>query len=256
MKLDSSVVVITGGASGLGAATARLLAAVGATVVLADVQDGPGSALASELRGSARFVHTDVTSEESVEAVVRGVVEEFGRLDVLVSCAGIGGARKILGREGPHDLATFQRVLNINLVGTFIALRAAASAMSRNEPGPDGERGVVVCTASAAAFEGQIGQVAYAASKAGIVGLVLPAARELARQGIRVMAIAPGLFETPMLVGKRDAEIVSGMAAQVPFPARLGRPSEYAALAKHIIENTMLNGTVIRLDGALRMAAR
>jgi NAD(P)-dependent dehydrogenase (short-subunit alcohol dehydrogenase family) len=214
-----------------------------------------GEAVAAELGQSARFVKTDVTAEESVQNAVNAALETFGNLHGAINCAGIAIAERVLGKSGPHDLARFSQVIQVNLIGTFNVIRLTAAAMSQNEPALSGERGVIVNTASVAAFDGQIGQAAYSASKGGIVGMTLPLAREFARYGIRVMTIAPGIFNTPMLAGLPEAAQQS-LAQQVPFPSRLGRPSEYAALVKHIVENEMLNGEVIRLDGAIRMAPR
>ncbi len=254
MKIENSIFVVTGGASGLGAGTARMLVEAGGKVILADLQREAGEQLAAELGASARFVETDVSSEESAKAAIDMAVSVFGELNGLVNCAGIAPAEKVLGKEGAiHRLATFQRVINVNLVGSFNMTRLAADAMSRAEPNTAGERGVIVNTASVAAFDGQIGQSAYAASKGGVVAMTLPIARELARSGIRVMTIAPGIFETPMLLGM-PAEVQDALGKMVPFPSRLGKPAEYAALVRHIMENSMLNGEVIRLDGAIRMA--
>ncbi len=255
MKVRDSTFLITGGASGLGEATARRLVAAGARVAIADVNRERGERLAEELGASARFASTDVTDEAAVRAAVGAAVEAFGRLDGAVSCAGVGDPAKVLGKQGPHPLALFEKVVRINLIGTFNVLRLAAERMAANEPDAEGERGVIVNTASVAAFEGQIGQAAYSASKGGVVGLTLPAARELARHGIRVVTLAPGLFDTPLLAGLPEAARVS-LGEQVPFPPRLGRPDEYAALALHVIENPMLNGEVIRLDGAIRLAPK
>jgi NAD(P)-dependent dehydrogenase (short-subunit alcohol dehydrogenase family) len=255
MQIKDKVFVVTGGGSGLGAAVARQIVAEGGKVVIADVNVAAGEAVAAELGAAARFVACDVTSDEQGQAAIACALDDFGHLNGLVNCAGVAPGEKILGREGPHHLASFAKAVNINLVGSFNMLRLAAAAIAREEPGVDGERGVIVNTASVAAYDGQIGQVAYAASKAGIVGLTLPAARELARYGIRVVTIAPGIFETPMMAGMPQ-EVQESLGKSVPFPSRLGRPAEYAALVKHICENTMLNGEVIRLDGALRMGAR
>jgi NAD(P)-dependent dehydrogenase (short-subunit alcohol dehydrogenase family) len=255
MEIKNSSVIVTGGASGLGAATARRLRGLGAKVVIADLLTEAGEALAGELGDGALFSPTDVTSEASVVRTVQLAVERHSGLQILVNCAGIGGAMKILGKEGPHDLGHYSKIIQVNLIGTFNMLRLSAQAMAAGAPGAGGERGVIVNTASAAAFEGQIGQAAYASSKGGIVGLTLPAARELARHGIRVVAIAPGLFDTPMLARVPEAAKAS-LGEQVPFPSRLGRPEEYAALVQHIVENPMLNGEVIRLDGALRMGPK
>lgn len=243
--------LITGGASGLGAATARALAAAGARVALLDLADA--SALAAELSGIA--ISCDVANPESAEAAIAKAAEAHGPARILVNCAGIGTAGRILGRDGPIPLAAYEKVIRVNLIGSFNMLRLATDAMSRLDPLEDGERGIVINTASVAAFDGQVGQAAYASSKAGIVGLTLPAARELARFGIRVMTIAPGLFLTPMMQSL-PADIQASLGASVPYPPRLGAPEEYAALALHIIQNRMLNGETIRLDGALRMAPR
>jgi NAD(P)-dependent dehydrogenase (short-subunit alcohol dehydrogenase family) len=253
MRIAGSTFLVSGGASGLGAACARTLAAAGGNVVIADLNADAGQRLAVEL--GARFAPADVTDEVSVRAAVGLAVSSFGALHGAVACAGIAVAERILGKSGPHPLAAFAKVVTVNLVGTFNLLRLAAEAMAKNEAGPDGERGVVVMTASVAAFEGQVGQAAYAASKGGVAALTLPAARELARVGVRVASIAPGTFDTPLLAGLPEAARQS-LAQQVPFPPRLGRPDEFAALVRHIIENEMLNGCVLRLDGALRMGAK
>lgn len=252
MQLENKGVLVTGGASGLGAACVRLLTQAGAKAVIADLNSETGNALAKELGDSTLFVQTNVTDEESVQAAVQTAVKKFGNLSVALNCAGIGVAEKVLGKNGPSSLASFNKVIQVNLVGTFNTIRLASAAMVNNSPNEDGERGVIINTASIAAFEGQIGQAAYSASKGGVVGMTLPIARELARYGIRVMTIAPGIFDTPILVGLSEQARIS-LGQQVPFPPRLGRPSEYAALAKHIIENEMLNGEVIRIDGAIRM---
>ena len=255
MDLKNKGVLVSGGASGLGAACVRLLTEAGAKVVVADLNAEVGQALAHEIGGDTRFVSTNVTDEESVKAAVGAVVEAFGGIYVAINCAGIGVADKVIGRDGPHSLSTFNKVIQVNLIGTFNVIRLAAAAMQQNEPSEGGERGVIVNTASVAAFDGQIGQAAYSASKGGVVGMTLPIARELARYGIRVMTIAPGIFDTPMLAGLPEPARQS-LGQQVPFPPRLGQPREYAMLARHIIENEMLNGEVIRLDGAIRMAPR
>jgi NAD(P)-dependent dehydrogenase (short-subunit alcohol dehydrogenase family) len=255
MKIQDSVFLVTGGSSGLGAGCVRRFVANGGRVVIADIKEEEGEELAAELGEVVRFVKTDVTSEESVKLAVETAVTEFGGLNGAVNCAGIGYAAKVLSRRGLHDLAHFARVLTVNVVGTFNVIRLAADVMSQLEPNQDGERGVIVNTASVAAFDGQIGQAAYSASKGGVVGMTLPIARELAGHGIRVMTIAPGIFDTPMLAGLPEKARES-LGQQVPFPPRLGQPAEYAALAQHIIENVMLNGEVIRLDGAIRMAPR
>jgi NAD(P)-dependent dehydrogenase (short-subunit alcohol dehydrogenase family) len=239
----------------LGAACVRMLAAAGANVVIADVNREAGAALAAEVGTTARFVATDVTDEASVAAAVDTALQAFGGLHGSVQCAGVALAEKVLGKAGPNPLAMFTRVIQVNLIGTFNVLRFAAAAMARNEPSSGGERGVIVNTASVAAFDGQVGQAAYAASKGGVVSLTLPLAREFARIGVRVVAIAPGIFDTPLLAGLPEAARAS-LAQQVPFPPRLGRPDEFAALVRHVIDNEMLNGEVIRLDGALRMAPK
>ena len=253
MNLDGVGTIVAGGASGLGAATARALTERGARVAIADLNEDAANALADEL-GSVAF-KADVTVEEEVEAAVEGAVETFGGIRFAVSCAGVGWAERTVGKNGPANLQPFETVVRINLIGTFNVLRLSAAAMSQNEPGEDGERGAVVMTASIAAFDGQIGQTAYSASKGGIVGLTLPAARDLARQGIRVCTIAPGTFDTPLLAALPE-ESRQALGQQIPFPSRLGKPDEFAALACHVAENPMLNGETIRLDGALRMPPR
>ena len=255
MRIEDSVFLVTGGGSGLGAATARALAAAGGRVVIADVNADAGAQVAGELGPRARFAQADVTDEASVQAAVYLARSAFGALHGAVNCAGIGGGARVLGKEGPMPLAQFTRIVNVNLVGTFNVIRLAAAAIQHNPPGESGERGVIINTASVAAFDGQIGQAAYSASKGGVVGMTLPIARELARFGIRVMTIAPGVFDTPM-VAQLPEDARRSLAEQVPFPPRLGRPEEYAALACHIVTNQMLNGEVIRLDGAIRMAPR
>ena len=255
MQIEGKVFVVTGGGSGLGAAVAQMVLAAGGQAVLVDVNAAAGTAMAEALGAAARFCRADVTREEDGKAALALTLSAFGRLDGLVNCAGVAPGEKILGREGPHGLESFARAISINLVGTFNMLRLAAEAMAQNDPGPGGERGVIVNTASIAAFDGQIGQAAYAASKGGVAALTLPAARELARHGIRVVTIAPGIFRTPMMAGLPE-EVQASLGASVPFPPRLGEPAEYAALVRHICENQMLNGEVIRLDGALRMAAK
>ncbi|MBL8395399.1 MAG: 3-hydroxyacyl-CoA dehydrogenase [Candidatus Accumulibacter sp.] len=255
MQINGSVFVITGAGSGLGAETASGLVNAGGKVVIVDVDAATGEAQAAQLGASARFAKTDVTDEASARAAIDLAVSEFGALHGLVNCAGVAPPKKVLGRDGPHDLATFARVVSINLVGTFNMIRLAAEAMSRNAPNEDGERGVIVNTASVAGYDGQIGQAAYASSKAGVIGLTLPVARELAAHGIRVVTIAPGIFETPMLKGLPQAAQDS-LGKMVPFPSRLGKPAEYAALVRHICENGYLNGEVIRLDGSIRMAPK
>jgi NAD(P)-dependent dehydrogenase (short-subunit alcohol dehydrogenase family) len=255
LKIENSNFFVTGGGSGLGAATAKALAETGANVVLADVNEEAGEQTASEIGARAKFVLTDVTHEESVQDALDSAVEVFGALNGVVNCAGIGPAAKVIGKRGVHDLGLFTKTVEINLVGTFNVIRLAAVKLAANKPDEDGERGVIVNTASVAAYDGQIGQAAYAASKGGVVALTLPVARELASSGVRVVTIAPGIFETPMLAALPE-EAKDSLGKQVPFPSRLGRPEEYAALAKHIVENRMLNGEVIRLDGAIRMAPR
>ncbi|MBW3604156.1 MAG: 3-hydroxyacyl-CoA dehydrogenase [Actinobacteria bacterium] len=255
MQLDNATFIVTGGGSGLGAATARQLAAGGANVVLADVNADAGSSVADELGARARFAETDVTDEGSVTDVVEAATSAFGDVRGLVNCAGVATATRVVGRDGPHPLDDFARVVEVNLIGTFNMLRLVGAAMMDNEPTPAGERGVIVNTASVAAFDGQIGQAAYAASKGGVAALTLPVAREFAKHGIRVATIAPGIFDTPMMAGLPEKARES-LANQIPFPSRLGRPDEYAALALHIVANEMLNGEVIRLDGAIRMAPK
>lgn len=247
--------MITGAGSGLGAAVARMVVEQGGKAVLLDVNVEAGASLARELGAAARFVKTDVTSEADGQAAVAAALHAFSRIDALVNCAGVAPGEKVVGREGPHSLERFARAVSINLVGTFNMIRLAADAMSKQDADEHGERGVIVNTASVAAFDGQIGQAAYAASKSGVVGMTLPIARELARFGIRVVTIAPGIFATPMMAGMPQ-DVQDALGKSVPFPPRLGRPDEFAALVRHIAENMMLNGEVIRLDGALRMAAR
>ena len=251
MRIEGAGALVAGGASGLGAATARRLHAAGATVTIADLDAERGEALADELGERAAFAACDVTEPEQVEAAVR----DAGELRISVCCAGIGWAEKAAGKRGPHALEPFQTVIGVNLIGTFNVLRLAAAAMLANQPDEGGEAGVIVNTASIAAYDGQIGQIAYSASKGGVVGMTLPAARDLASARVRVCTIAPGLFDTPLLAGLPE-ESRAALGAQVPHPARLGAPEEYAALAAHIVENSMLNGEVIRLDGGLRMAPR
>lgn len=255
MKIRAATFLVSGGASGLGAGSARMLAQAGANVVIADLDEVRGHALACEFGAVARFVRTDVTDEASAKVAVAVAVDTFGGLQGLVNCAGIVHAEKVVGRDGPHSLAGFRRAIDINLAGTFNVLRLAAEAMAKGDPNDEGERGVIVNTASVAAFDGQIGQAAYSASKAAIAGMTLPIARELARSGIRVMTIAPGTFETPMLASLTQ-EVRDSLGKMVPFPPRLGKPAEFAALVRAIIENPMLNGEVIRLDGAIRMAPK
>jgi NAD(P)-dependent dehydrogenase (short-subunit alcohol dehydrogenase family) len=255
MELKGSTFVVSGGASGLGAGTARMIAGAGGNVVIADLKEGEGQALARELGAAARFVRTDVTDEQSAAAAVRAAVEGFGGLQGVVACAGIVHGEKVVGKDGPHALASFARTITVNLVGSFNVARLAADVMAKAVPNAAGERGVIVFTASVAAFDGQIGQAAYSASKGGIVGMTLPIARELARFGIRVMAIAPGIFETPMMA-QVPKETADALGRMVPFPPGLGRPAEFASLVRQIVENPMLNGEVIRLDGAIRMAPK
>jgi NAD(P)-dependent dehydrogenase (short-subunit alcohol dehydrogenase family) len=246
VEISGRTFLVTGGGSGLGLATARMLTGAGANVVAADLRGEPDA--------NTRFVETDVTDEESVGAAVEAALES-GPLSGAINCAGVAIAEKALGRDGPHSLDSFTKVIQVNLIGTFNVIRLAAAAMLGNEPDEEGGRGVIVNTASVAAFDGQIGQAAYAASKGGVVSMTLPLAREFARSGIRVAAIAPGLFDTPMMAGLPE-EARDSLGRQVPFPSRLGRPEEYAALVRHIVENDLINGEVIRLDGAIRMAPR
>jgi NAD(P)-dependent dehydrogenase (short-subunit alcohol dehydrogenase family) len=255
MQIQNSTFLVTGGASGLGEATTRMLVANGGRAVIADVQVERGQALVAELGANTRFAKCDVTSEADGQAAVALAASAFGGLQGLINCAGIAIGEKTIGKEGPHSLANFSRCIQINLIGSFNMIRLAAAQMAKGAPNASGERGVIVNTASVAAFDGQIGQAAYSASKGGIVGMTLPIARDLSRDGIRVCSIAPGIFETPMLKGL-PKEIQESLGKQVPFPSRLGRASEYAALARHIIENEMLNGETIRLDGAIRMAPK
>jgi len=255
MNCKDNTFLVTGGASGLGEATARALHTAGARVVIADLNSERGESLAAELGDNAVFQRTDVTSEADAQAAVDKALNTFSSLQGLINCAGIGDPAKVLGREGPQPLDVFSRVVQINLLGTFNMLRLAAAAIAKSEPQDDGERGVIINTASVAAYDGQIGQAGYAASKGGVVSMTLPIARELARHGIRVMTIAPGLFMTP-LMETLPAEVQQSLAASIPFPNRLGEPDEFARLACHIVGNTMLNGETIRLDGAIRMAPR
>lgn len=253
MDIANQVFLVSGGASGLGAASAEMLVAAGAKVMLVDLNAEAVATKAQQL--GCQSVVADISQEAAAEAAVQATVKAFGKLNGLVNCAGIVRGEKILGKNGPHALASFSQVINVNLIGSFNLLRLAAAAIAESTANAEGERGVIINTASIAAFDGQIGQAAYAASKGAIASLTLPVARELARFGIRVMTIAPGIFETPMMAGMSE-EVRAGLAAGVPFPPRLGKPAEYAALVRHIIENSMLNGEVIRLDGALRMAAK
>lgn len=252
MEIQGKIFIVTGGASGLGEGTARMLAANGGRVVIADMQADKGQTVAQEIGGI--FVKCDVSSETDGQAVVQQATT-VGKLMGLINCAGIAPAEKTVGKSGAHSLAVYQKVIQVNLIGSFNMIRLAAEAMSKNEAESTGERGVIISTASVAAYDGQIGQAAYAASKGGIVGMTLPIARDLARNGIRNMTIAPGIFGTPMLFGMPQ-EVQDALAAGVPFPSRLGTPNDYAKLAKHIIENDMLNGEVIRLDGAIRLAPK
>ncbi len=252
MEIRGKTALITGGVSGLGEATSRRLHLLGANVVMVDLNEERGRSLSQELGERASFVKGDVTNSQDVRGAMEVAVQRFGAIHVAVNCAGIGAPAKVVGKEGPHDLEHFVKIIRVNLVGTFDVLRWAAFYMTRNEPNEEGERGVIINTSSIAAFEGQIGQVAYSASKAGIVGLTLPAARELARYGIRVVTIAPGTFDTPLLAALPEQVRIS-LGQQIPFPPRLGKPVEFAILVQHIIENPVLNGETIRLDGALRM---
>ncbi len=255
MKISGAVFLITGGASGLGRATGEHFVSQGASVVLCDVNEEAGERVASELGDSAIFARVDVREADHVSAAVAAAKSTFGGVHGAVNCAGIVAGSRTVSRSGPHDLDLFRRVIDINLVGSFNVTRLVAAAASENEPDEDGERGVIINTASVAAFEGQIGQAAYSASKGGVAGMTLPIARDLAKVGIRVAAIAPGIFETPMMAGMTD-EVRGSLEEQVPFPSRLGRPSEYARLAQHIVENGYVNGAVVRLDGAIRMGPR
>ncbi len=255
MQLKGSTFIVTGGASGLGEGSVRMFADGGANVIIADLQADKGEALAKQLGAKVRYVKCDVTSETDGQGAVDAALKNFGALQGLVNCAGIAIAERTVKKDGPHALASFARVIGINLIGTFNMIRLAAVAMAKGQPNAAGERGVIVNTASVAAYDGQIGQAAYSASKGGVVGMTLAVARDLSRDGIRVCTIAPGIFETPMLLGM-PKDVQDALAKQVPFPPRLGKPVEYAALAKHIIENEMLNGETIRLDGAIRMAPK
>ncbi|WP_310492750.1 3-hydroxyacyl-CoA dehydrogenase [Dechloromonas sp.] len=255
MQINDKVFLVTGAGSGLGAATASALAEAGAKVVLVDLNRQAGEKMAADLGANTCFVETDVANEASAVNAINTAISKFGALHGLVNCAGVAPAEKVLGKEGPHRLESFAKVININLVGTFNMIRLAADAMMKHEPDASGERGVIINTASVAAYEGQLGQAAYAASKGGIVALTLPVARELARSGIRCMTIAPGIMETPMLLGM-PPEVQDSLNKMVPFPTRMGKPAEYAALVRHIAENAYLNGEVIRLDGAIRMGVK
>lgn len=255
MEIEGRTVVISGGASGLGGATADMIVGAGGNAVILDVNETAGRQRAARLGAAAMFVQADVTSSDAVEQAIDAAVARFGTIHGAVCTAGIAVAERVLPKDGVQPLEHFARVIQINLVGTFNVIRLASAVMARNEPAPSGERGILVATASVAAYDGQIGQAAYAASKGGIVSMTLPIARELARVGVRVMTIAPGTFDTPLLAGLPEAARES-LAQQVPFPSRLGRPAEYAALVRHIFDNEMLNGEVIRLDGAIRMAPK
>jgi NAD(P)-dependent dehydrogenase (short-subunit alcohol dehydrogenase family) len=252
MKITDGAFIVTGGASGLGAACARRLAAAGAHIVIADLNEAAGQTLVTDFGKSVQYIKTDVTSAADAQAAIDLAVTTFGELHGLIQCAGILGAARIVGKEASHDLALFEKVIRVNLVGTFNMLRLAAAAMAKNEPNAEGERGVIINTSSVAAFDGQIGQAAYSASKGGVASMTLPIARELARFGIRVVAIAPGIFDTAMVAGTTE-ELRHSLGAQIPFPARLGKPDEFAHLVQSILENPYLNGEVIRLDGAVRM---
>jgi 3-hydroxyacyl-CoA dehydrogenase / 3-hydroxy-2-methylbutyryl-CoA dehydrogenase len=253
MQINNTVAVVTGGASGLGEATVTRIVENGGKAAILDLQEDRGAALVEKLGSdNVLFIKTDVTNEEDVQSAVNQAVERFGKINACVNCAGIGVAKKTVGKEGAHDLASFTKVIQINLIGTFNVIRLAAEKMVQNTPNAEGEKGVIINTASVAAFDGQMGQAAYSASKGGIVGMTLPIARDLARDGIRVNTIAPGLFETPLFAGAPE-KVRLALGAQVPFPSRLGYPTEYAQLAASIIENPMLNGETIRLDGAIRM---
>ena len=255
MQINNKVFLVTGAGSGLGAATASALVEAGAKVVLVDLNRQAGEKMVADLGANTRFVETDVANEASAVNAINTAISTFGALHGLVNCAGVAPAEKVLGKEGPHRLESFAKVININLVGTFNMIRLAADAMMKHEPDANGERGVIINTASVAAYEGQLGQAAYAASKGGIVALTLPVARELARSGIRCMTIAPGIMETPMLLGM-PPEVQDSLNKMVLFPTRMGKPAEFAALVEHIFSNSYLNGEVIRLDGAIRMAAK
>jgi len=255
MEISGKVAVVTGGASGLGAATARMIVEEGGHVVIVDLNQEAGAALADDLGERTRFVRADVSDPAEAQAAIETAMDVFGGLHISIQCAGIVDAQRVIGKAGPADLARFSKVIRVNLIGSFNVARLAAWLMAPNAPNEEGERGVIINTASVAAFDGQIGQAAYAASKGGIAAMTLPLARDLSGVGIRVMAIAPGIFDTPMLAGMPD-DVRNALGAMVPFPKRLGRPSEYAQLARDIIENPMLNGEVIRLDGAIRMAPK
>lgn len=255
MQIENCVAIVTGGASGLGEATVRHLISAGARAAILDLDEGRGQSISAELGTAAAFFKTDVCDETSVQNAVDGVVEKFGAIHILVNCAGVATPMKVIGKKGPMPIANFERVVRINLIGTMNVIRLGAEKMLKNEPLDDGERGVVINTASVAAFEGQIGQAAYAASKAAVAGMTLPVAREFADYGIRVMTIAPGLFETPMMDGLPDPA-KKALTQMMPFPKRLGRPQEFAMLVRQIVENPMLNGETIRLDAAVRLSAK
>lgn len=255
MEIKDKVALVTGGASGLGAATVRMIAGAGGRAVIFDLNEKLGTAMVSELGSAVRFVRGDVAEPGDAEQAVKAATDNFGALHICANCAGIGHPQRTITKEGPADLAQYSRVIRTNLIGTFNVTRLAAWAISKSAPGPDGERGVIICTASVAAFDGQIGQAAYSASKGGIVGQTLPIARDLSGVGIRVVTIAPGLFDTPLLAALPE-DVKASLGAMVPFPKRLGKPAEYAQLARQIIENPMLNGEVIRLDGSIRMAPK
>ncbi len=255
MDIQNKTVLVTGGASGLGEGCVRRFADLGARVVIVDLNADRGATLAAEIGQNAYFTQADVSNEADVEAAVQTAVDHFGGLHVAINCAGIVIGERTVGKSGPHALANFEKVIRINLIGSFNVIRLAAAAMANNKPNADGERGVLINTASVAAYDGQIGQAAYSASKGGIVGMTLPIARDLSRIGIRVMTIAPGIMETPMMAGMTE-EVRTSLGTQVPFPSRLGQAAEYAGLAQHIVENAYLNGEVIRLDGAIRLAPR
>ncbi|MCU0324261.1 MAG: 3-hydroxyacyl-CoA dehydrogenase [Spirosomaceae bacterium] len=255
MVIKNLTALVTGGASGLGEAVVRRLVKNGTNVVIADLNEDKGKALVAELGRRVKFSKCDVSSEKDAQKAVNLAISRYGKLHILVNCAGVAPPARTIGKEGPHSLSHFQKIINVNLVGSFNMIRLAAWEMAKNEPNEEGERGVIINTASVAAYDGQIGQAAYSASKGGIVGMTLPIARDLSRNGIRVMTIAPGIFKTPLMASlPEDAQISLGQ--QVPFPSRLGKPEEYAQLAQSIIENPMLNGEVIRLDGAIRMAPK
>ncbi len=255
MRIEKNTFIVSGGASGLGLAVSEMILASGGQVVIADINEKAGSLAIEKLGSSAIFCKTDISNEDQVMKMVESAESKFGSISGLVNCAGMGPAERVLGRKGAHRLSSFTKTVTVNLIGTFNMIRLVSASMDKNDPSEGGERGVIINTASVAAFDGQIGQAAYSASKGGVVAMTLPIAREFARVGIRVNTIAPGIFETPMLENLSD-EIKDSLGAQVPFPSRLGRPSEFASLAKQIIENQMINGEVIRLDGAIRMAAK